>query len=352
MAGDRTPPLVSVALATCNGARYLPAQLDSIYAQTHTPIEVVASDDCSDDDTPAILERYATSHGVRVLRNPRRLGIKRNFETALHHCRGRFIALADQDDVWYADKLERLLACQRESGVSLVYSDADLVDGVGRPLGARLRETLEVEYLRGRPRASLYLENWITGCTVLFDRQLLDSALPLPGGAHMHDWWLAFAATLADGLDFVDAPLLGYRQHDSNQVGAHAPRRRSRAVRVLRAANPLESIRRLRHVRAWHRRNTEHLRACAQLERRAGVDDALCGALLEWLRDQARCWNMQRHRRLFEEHPELLAALAPARRAEALEQRLWSLPKLAVASTVHVGASVALASVAGISLLR
>ena len=101
---------ISIALATYNGGRFLREQLDSIYAQTWRNIEVVASDDRSSDDTVAILEEYGQSHGLRYEINDENLGFVRNFEKILARCTGDFIALADQDDIWLPDKLERLIA--------------------------------------------------------------------------------------------------------------------------------------------------------------------------------------------------------------------------------------------------
>ena len=139
-------------------------------------------------------------------------------------CRGRHIGLADQDDIWYPHKLARGLERLRESGASLVYSDARLVDVDGNDLGRGLRETLELVYVRGQPHAAFYLFNCVTGCTTLFERALLDRALPIPAGVVMHDWWLAWVATLANGIDFVDEP------RDDVATGLAAP-----AFRVLLA---------------------------------------------------------------------------------------------------------------------
>ena len=343
-------PLVSVALATCNGARFLRTQLDSIYAQTVRDMEVIASDDASDDDTPAVLEEYAASHGLRVLRNRQRLGVKANFGNALRHCSGRYVALADQDDRWWPDKLARLLACLRASGATLVYSDARLVDAEGRPLGADLRERLELVYLRGRPRTAFYLHNCVTGCSVLFERSLLERALPIPDGALMHDWWLAWVATLENGIDFVDAPLLDYRQHGANQLGAAAPRRlRGLADAARLVLDVPGAFARLQRLQRWQARRGAHLEACATLERSLGLDTTLVDALVAWNGALRSSPWLGRYRELFETHPELSAVFPASSHRRLLRHRLVGLPALrALVCAQAVG--LGLAAVAAVAV--
>ncbi|MBW2422395.1 MAG: glycosyltransferase, partial [Deltaproteobacteria bacterium] len=101
---------ISVAMATCEGAPYLDAQLESLRTQSRPPDELVLCDDHSADETPAIAEAFArrAPFSVRIERNPQRLGITANFEKAVSLCSGDLIFLADQDDVWKPTKIEAL----------------------------------------------------------------------------------------------------------------------------------------------------------------------------------------------------------------------------------------------------
>ena len=96
------PPLVSIALVTFNGETHLPAQLESLLQQSHPALELVACDDASTDGTWQVLERFAPRFeargtGVRLLRNPDNIGVRRNVEQALRQCSGSWIAPCDQD---------------------------------------------------------------------------------------------------------------------------------------------------------------------------------------------------------------------------------------------------------------
>jgi len=98
--------MVSIALATYNGERFLKEQLDSILEQSYTDIEIIACDDCSTDSTPQILEDYQKKDSrLKVYFNEKNLGFKKNFEKCISLCDGDYIALSDQDDVWTKDHI-------------------------------------------------------------------------------------------------------------------------------------------------------------------------------------------------------------------------------------------------------
>lgn len=99
---------LSIVLATYNGSRFLREQLDSIYAQTFQADEVLAVDDCSTDDTVAILDEYHQSHGLKYVVNEYNLRVNANFEKGIRMATGDYISLCDQDDVWFKEKNETL----------------------------------------------------------------------------------------------------------------------------------------------------------------------------------------------------------------------------------------------------
>ena len=101
--------MISIALATYNGSKFLREQLDSILAQSMDDFEVVACDDCSTDETPQILQEYTSRDSrFKVYQNAKNLGFKKNFEHILSLCKGEFIAFCDQDDIWEPNHLEIL----------------------------------------------------------------------------------------------------------------------------------------------------------------------------------------------------------------------------------------------------
>ena len=102
--------LVSVAMATYNGEKYLVEQLDSILTQTHPIYEIIIVDDGSSDKTLDILNSYQDKFGnIKVYPNSENLGVVKSFERAIMLTSGDYIALSDQDDVWSNDKIAKLV---------------------------------------------------------------------------------------------------------------------------------------------------------------------------------------------------------------------------------------------------
>lgn len=208
--------LISVALLTYNGERYLREMLDSIYAQTYGNFEVVASDDCSTDGTAKILEEYEKCYNLRYFSNPHNLGFVRNMERALSLCQGSYIALADYDDVWLPQHLETLY---RHIGNNLlVHSDAIVIDGNNNILSpsathcmGKLVEMNFVDY---------FITNNVTAPTCLFRAKLLEHAMPIPLTARFPDWWFALNAAKYGRIGYVNKPLTKYRIHGQNMAAA------------------------------------------------------------------------------------------------------------------------------------
>ena len=223
---------ISVALCTYNGERFLEEQLESILGQSVLPREIVISDDGSTDGTLAVLARVLTPRrldelGIQltVLRREKPLGVTKNFGAALAECSGDFVSLCDQDDVWRANRLERLVAGFSSPEVMLVHSDARMIDAAGNPLRHSLLATLGVRSRERRaeqgPKAFevLLRRNLVTGATAMVRRSLITASQPFPK-SWVHDHWLAVMAAIAGRIVLCPETLIDYRQHETNQIGA------------------------------------------------------------------------------------------------------------------------------------
>lgn len=232
---DPSKPLVSIALATYNGRAYLPELLASLEAQSWPNLEVVVSDDASTDGTPELLAAYAGRVPVRLVGDGERVGIVGNFERALAGCRGDYIALADQDDVWAPDKvtdlmrdLQRVESARGPATPALAFCDIELVDATLCRLSKSLFD-ITAKSRRAERLRDFLLSNHVPGCAMLVNRAALERALPFPAGIVMHDWWLAMVVASFGEIRHVAAPHLKYRQHDGNAVGASPTNQRPAA---------------------------------------------------------------------------------------------------------------------------
>lgn len=240
MAPIAAPPRIALLLSTFNGARYLRAQLDSLLAQTHAEWRLIWRDDGSSDGTAAVMQAFAAEMEPGrcqcLAGSGRHLGVAASFMALLRQAAedpaNDAVAFVDQDDVWLPEKLARgaaaldraasdrpVLYCARQ-----ILVDAELCRiGVSEPPARR----------PGFP-ASL-TQNVATGCTVVLNRTALDLvARSAPSAASLHDWWCYLLVTASGGTIIQDAePVLLYRQHGSNMVGA-PPSLTRRAIAALR----------------------------------------------------------------------------------------------------------------------
>ncbi|MDP3588873.1 MAG: glycosyltransferase family 2 protein [Sulfuricurvum sp.] len=210
-------PLISIAMATYNGEQFLAHQLDSILFQSYTNIEIIICDDKSTDTTHEILRHYAQEdRRIQLFFNEKNIGLVKNFEKAISLCTGEYIALADQDDIWEKNKIAILL--QSMCTADLIHSNAQLIDDNGAVFASSYSHYSHKQL--DKDIYSYLMGNNVTGCTSLFSRQLLTNALPFPQDIFVHDWWLALCAFKHGGIIYCDQPLINYRQHSHNQIGA------------------------------------------------------------------------------------------------------------------------------------
>lgn len=207
-------PLVSIAVATYNGGKYLREQLDTLIGQTYPNIEIVVSDDGSKDGTLEVLEEYRNKYpNFFVHHNDAPHGIKRNFENAIKYCKGLYISLSDQDDIWMPDKIEKMVA--QIGSNALIYHDSLFVDSAGKSLGHSISTRLRC--YDGHDCRAFLLCNTVSGHALMFHRKMIELGMPFPDVNH-HDWWMAFRAADNGGVKYVDEQLVHYRQHAQSQT--------------------------------------------------------------------------------------------------------------------------------------
>lgn len=115
--------LVSIIMPSYNTAAYIGESIESVLAQTYKNWELLIVDDCSKDDTDAVVEKYLHDSRIRYLKNEVNSGaaVSRNY--ALREAKGRWVAFLDSDDLWHPEKLEKQLAFMLEHGYKFTYTD-------------------------------------------------------------------------------------------------------------------------------------------------------------------------------------------------------------------------------------
>lgn len=220
---------IAILMATYNGEKYLSEQIESILSQTYDMWHLYIHDDGSSDNTIEILHGYAGSHPekITVLDYPPQGGALNNFMSLLERVDAEYYMFSDQDDVWFKDKIkkekERMDAEEQKHGKNpiIVFSDLTVTDCILNKTADSfcVFSGIYPEYLT--TFNELGASNLTTGCTMLFN-ETAKSVIQFPyTSATMHDSWITLCTTRANGiLSYIAEPLIYYRQHEHNTLGA------------------------------------------------------------------------------------------------------------------------------------
>lgn len=202
--------MISVCMATYNGAVYIKEQLDSILSQIGPEDEVVISDDGSTDATLEVIKSIG-SPCIRIVQGPRMKSPSKNFEHALAQAKGDIIFLCDQDDVWQPNKVAVMLQALKTA--ACVVSDCRVVDAQLNVMEPSFYQVVRKHEGRWY---NLLVRNCYLGCCMAMRREVLDKALPFPKTVPMHDIWLGNVAAFYYSLRFIPDNLMAYRRHGKN----------------------------------------------------------------------------------------------------------------------------------------
>ncbi|MCM1034230.1 MAG: glycosyltransferase family 2 protein [Paludibacter sp.] len=224
--------MIDILMSTYNGANYLPAQIESIIAQTVTEWQLLIRDDGSTDHTIQILKHYASlDNRITICEKEQgNVGVIASFERLLtHYSHSPYIAFSDQDDVWKPQKLQTLLSTIQQAENTygnqcplVAHSDLIVTDTQLQPIASSFWVYSHINpYLLNSNKYYLGICNSVTGGAMLFNKAAATLSLPFYKNAYMHDAWIALK-TIADGGHVipVNQPLVLYRQHGNNVLGA------------------------------------------------------------------------------------------------------------------------------------
>lgn len=215
---------ITVLMSTYNGGEFLREQLDSIFAQKGVHVRLIARDDGSSDETIHILEEYQKHHDdMIIISDGKNLQACASFLYLIRSYDDDFyFALADQDDIWDADKLLVAVEAIRHQEEKtpdipvLYYSNLRIVNENNE--FSRISHT--VPHIASQKYSAL-IENLATGCTIVYNKKMAQIAKEIqPKYYSMHDVWLYRVAALFGKTIYDFTPHINYRQHGKNIIGA------------------------------------------------------------------------------------------------------------------------------------
>lgn len=202
--------MISVAMATYNGEKYIKRQIESVLLNLSTDDEIVISDDGSTDKTLAIVKSFNDDR-IKIINGPQ-AGLVKNFANAIDECCGDYIFLCDQDDCWHINKVESVLQAFTENNCVLVEHNAIVCDD---------RENiLYPSFFKHRKVRSGFIRNIMRntyhGCLMAFKKELKKYLHPYPHHGCFHDQWIGLIAERHGGCVFLDQTLMTYYRHRGN----------------------------------------------------------------------------------------------------------------------------------------
>jgi glycosyltransferase involved in cell wall biosynthesis len=216
---------IDVVVATYNGGRYLKAQLQSIcMSEGFSELVncIIVSDDGSSDNTREIVEGLEVGN-VIFRENSNIKGPVGNFFNGLSVSTAEYVMFSDQDDYWEPEKIKRFYesAMKLKGDVpGVVYSDLSIVDKDLAPLEPSFFKSDGIPLEWGRRIGNLALQSGAPGCAVLINKKAIERMMPYHKSILMHDWWALLFGALYQNVRVINAPLVRYRQHGANCVGA------------------------------------------------------------------------------------------------------------------------------------
>lgn len=230
--------MIDILMATYNGMPYLREQIESIIGQTYADWNLLISDDCSSDETVAVIEEYVQRDSrIKLVSSESRYGCaKSNFINLVKYSSAEYAMFCDQDDVWLPNKIELTIGCMHEleksherAAALLVFTDMFVVDENLSVIADSFEALSNIDPERVLFR-QLLAQSVGAGCTMMINRVLIGLLNESSDVENMimHDWWASLIAACFGSIGHVAVSTSLYRQHSDNSVGAveYAPIRK------------------------------------------------------------------------------------------------------------------------------
>lgn len=219
--------MTSVVIATYNGERYIIEQIESILAQTVPIDEIVICDDMSTDKTVELLQEYIAKNAcekfIKLFVNKENMGYTRNFYNGISKSRGKVVFLADQDDIWEPNKVERMLATMHTYHAEVLCSNFSLIDACGKIYPGKVNIP---DFVKNAPEGVSKIEflpllfgNVAQGCTYCFTEKVKNVYLSADYDEIIHDYQIMLIGSIMGGAYFLNEKLIRYRLHGKNNIG-------------------------------------------------------------------------------------------------------------------------------------
>ncbi len=209
--------MISVCIATYNGAKYVSEQLASICQQLSEHDEIIVSDDGSTDGTLDVVKAFGDPR-IRIVKNNSQRCYTANFENAMKYAQGDYIFISDQDDVWLPNKVQTVMHYLKDEGYWVVAHDAIVTDSTLNPYP---ESYYQIKGSIFKSLAGNLIRFSFLGCCLAIRKEVLDKALPFPPDHLLctHDNWVYLCGQHFGKAKVLDDKLIYYRRHEGTTSG-------------------------------------------------------------------------------------------------------------------------------------
>lgn len=213
--------MIAVVMSTYNGEKFLKEQIDSILSQTYKDFTLYIRDDGSTDGTLDLLEQYADSR-IYIIKGENK-GPSASFFDLLKEAKdAEYVFLSDQDDVWFPEKIEKMLPkiTPFENIPAMVFSDFTMINEYGTQTASSYTKHAALCVSEGEVElAKVIAQPFVFGCASVINKALLDIVIEPPQNIEMHDCWISQSAAAVGKLIYMPQQTIAHRFHSSNATG-------------------------------------------------------------------------------------------------------------------------------------
>ena len=159
--------LVSIIMPSYNTGKYIAETIESVLAQTYKNWELIIVDDCSTDNTDAVVEQYLSDKRIKYLKNAHNSGAAVSRNRALREAKGKWAAFLDSDDLWMPDKLMRQIRFMKKNSIHFSYTNYFEIDENGKENGRIVTGPKRIT------KTGMFCYCWPGCLTVMYDREYI-----------------------------------------------------------------------------------------------------------------------------------------------------------------------------------
>ncbi len=245
---------ISVLMCTYNPEEEINEQIRSIYNSGNNELKITLSifDDSNSNKNAHTSINNIQDFDVEIFQGCQQGSACSNFIYAINQIDADWLFLSDQDDIWEKCKIEEYLKIARDIDNSIpqiIFSDASLINSKGELIASSFYQYQGLS-LKVMESDDILFQNCVQGATLLLNKKMINLIKEsLNGedsnGIAMHDWWIAILARYYGNWTYIDKPLIQYRQHERNVVGAK--KKSNLFIKLIR--NPLVYYSRLKSLK-------------------------------------------------------------------------------------------------------